>query len=226
MAQMPQAFGSRAAFRDDLKAVFVELVQEGEQQVEGGSWDGVPVLTRKTVDEAVAAVFNAPLPPYSDTRTEVATPGTILVSADCPKCHIASVIVLTVSSKLEVDDQGAELKLRAKAKARTHVCGQQSLPLDDLDGQESFELGEIVRPEDALLDEEQESPGTGEPMEGIEVPADGTEVTLTVEGSADLPNGATSDDPVCDWPGCIRHAFHRGKHTPPTVDGDSDVLPA
>lgn len=148
--QEPVEFSTRAVFRDDLERNLTTLLKDAERKVEGGSWDGVPVVTRKDLDEAIAAVFDAPLPPPSVIRVEVKTPATVVVSAECPKCHMSAVIPAVITAVLEVDDTGGELKLKAKSKKRTHVCGQATL--DDAaaaaDGQMGFELDDIVQPGD------------------------------------------------------------------------------
>lgn len=90
------------------------------------------VLTRKDVLEAVAAVFDQPLPPPPNDHAEVATikgKATVTVAAECPECGIAHPILLQIGPELLVDNDGKELRIKAKAKGRPHTCGQ--LPLEE-----------------------------------------------------------------------------------------------
>ena len=198
----PVEFSTRAAFRADLERNLRALTTDARKEVAGGEWDGVPVVTIKDLDEAFAAVFDAPLPPPSSLRAEVRTPASVVVSAECPKCHLSAVIPVTIGAVLVVDGDGAELKLKAKAKARTHVCGQ--LGLDDVAGEQgSFELDDIVgAARDAVADAEQADDEAGD------------EITAATE--------------ACPFPGCVRQVDHKGKHDvrPTEDDGEGALLPA
>jgi hypothetical protein len=130
---------TRAAFRDALIVKLRQRAKELAQPIEGGALDGIEVLSLGILESALQELAADPLPPASETRAEVRTPATLVVSAMCPKCDLPAGIVLAITSRLEVDDEGSELKLRAKAKARTHFCGQLSLleaPIAD--GQEEL----------------------------------------------------------------------------------------
>lgn len=120
---------TRAAYRDELRKALSDVAKGSLEKVEGGPWDGVPVLTEPKLDEAIAAVFDLPVPLPSENHAEVATPATITVAAICPRCDLPTTVLLSVHPQLVVDDDGAEIQIKTKAKPRTHVCGQQELPL-------------------------------------------------------------------------------------------------
>jgi hypothetical protein len=56
--------------------------------------------------------------------------------------------MLLVDPELRVDTSGAELRLKAKAKPRTHICGQLTIPPagPEVEGQESLSLEELIGP--------------------------------------------------------------------------------
>lgn len=123
----------RRAVLDDL----VERADEAATEMEGGPLDGIRVVSLGTLREQVAAALAVDLPPASDKYAEVVTPAMILVNALCPECGLPSGIAVKLTPQLVVDDDGAELKVKAKSKARLHVCGQLPLPVGDqetLDG--------------------------------------------------------------------------------------------
>lgn len=138
---MPEVAETRAtmirAYRDGLMSLVEDATQSpgevrdpdtGELEMNLGDWDGVPVVTRRRLDDAIRAIFGQPIPAPSETTVEVSTPATIYVSAVCPRCDIAQLISMTVHPELLIDDEGSELRVKAKAKGRSHVCGQ--LPLE------------------------------------------------------------------------------------------------
>lgn len=225
MTHMPPTITTRDGLREAIRFDLDEKLEAALQPVtldDGDVWNGIRVVTKKDLDEAIAAIFDEPLPPTSETVAEVSTPATIEVSAECPRCFIATTIEMSITPELRVNTDGSSIHLRGKAKAKTHVCGQLELPEAKrptvVDGQEGMDL------EDVVTDD----------LEGDQAIADitvaGEALIEAVDPSqtADLANGATSDEPVCDWPGCTRHAFHRGKHIPAPAadDGDTDLLPA
>lgn len=128
---------TRTAYRDELRKALVDVAKGSLQKVEGGSWDGVPVLTEPKLDEAIGAVFDLPVPTPSDRHAEVVTPATITVAAICPRCDLPTTILLTVQPELRVDDSGAEIHVKTKTKPRSHACGQQELPLGHSDDEKS-----------------------------------------------------------------------------------------
>lgn len=159
---MPDVAATRAAmlnaYRDGLRA----LIEDATEQVTSGPWEGVPVVTRKALDEAVSAIFGAPIPMPDETWAEVHTPATVVVSLICPECELPTPSLISIRSELLVSDDGKELRPKAKGKGKTHICGQLSLPAETAEGQTSFELADII----------------GEPAEepeGGEAPADEAE---------------------------------------------------
>lgn len=146
----------RVAAEDGVSLAQAEAeVDEEAQQAadELLEWSGVPVVTRKDLDEALRAVFGQPLPPASETEAEVRTPAYVLVSAVCPRCHIAQDISVEINPELLISNDGSELRLKAKAKGRTHLCGQLPLATNGHDAQ-------------VTLDEL--APVADEPGEGVE----------------------------------------------------------
>jgi hypothetical protein len=114
----------RRAALDDL----VARCTEAAVAIEGGPLDGIEVVSLGTLREQVAASLVDKLPAPSERYAEVRTPAHIIVSAVCPQCHIPQVIGVALAPQLVLDDDGAELKVKATTKGATHVCGQ--LPLD------------------------------------------------------------------------------------------------
>lgn len=90
------------------------------QDVEGGPWDGVRVVTAKDIAEAL----EEPLPPASLFAAEVRTPGWVTVAAVCPRCAIPTDVSVYITAQLISEVGADEIKLKAKSKARSHVCGQ------------------------------------------------------------------------------------------------------
>lgn len=124
---------TRTAYRDELRKAVAAAADERLEKVEGGPWDGVPVLTEPKLLEAINAVFDLPVPTPSDRHAEVVTPATITVAAVCPRCDLPTTILLAISPELRVDDSGAEIHVKTKTKPRSHICGQQELPLGHSD---------------------------------------------------------------------------------------------
>lgn len=127
---------------EDAAAVAVAVTGElSAAEVVSEAIGNVPVLTRRDVDEAIAAVWSQAIPMPEETSAEVHTPASIVVWAVCPRCSLAQPIVVTIKPELLVSDEGSELRVKAKAKGRTHICGQLPLPVV-ADGQESLGLDE------------------------------------------------------------------------------------
>jgi hypothetical protein len=144
MAIDERPFTTRARFRADLlDALEGEIAKVKQDVAAPGEWDGVPVVTAKDLADVFATIFGTELPPPDESSAEVRTPATVLVSAECPRCFIPQTIAMTVGPELRVNADGSELRLRAKAKAVSHVCGQLPLPVADVD-QGSFALEDIV----------------------------------------------------------------------------------
>lgn len=128
---------TRAAYRDELRRAFTETAKASLAKVEGGPWDGVPVLTEPVLDETIAAVFDLPVPTPSENHAEVVTPATITVAALCPRCDLPTTVLLSVHPQLVVDDDGAEIQIKTKTKARSHICNQQELPVGTSDDEKA-----------------------------------------------------------------------------------------
>jgi hypothetical protein len=142
---LPATAGSRAELLLAYREALTTLLTDATKDVPSGEWEGVPVVTAKDANEALDAVFAQRIPIPPETTAEVHTPATIYVSAICPKCSLPSTITLEVGARLMVENTvSGELQLKAKAKARTHVCGQLSLPDRSDENQQSFELTDIV----------------------------------------------------------------------------------
>lgn len=150
---------TRAAYRDELRKALSEVAKGSLEKVEGGPWDGVPVLTEPKLDEAIAAVFDLPVPIPSDQHAEIRTPATVVVAAICPRCDLPTTIIMYVHPQLVVDDDGAEIQVKTKTKARAHVCGQQELPLghsvDEKDALEQTSFADLLAGEDVPISAEE-----------------------------------------------------------------------
>ena len=157
----------------------------------------VQVLTRRALIDLVNDVFEVPLPPPSAHHAEVSTPATIIVAAECPKCGIAHPISVKITPELLVDPDGSELRIKAKAKGRTHVCGQLALPDEapEADGQQAFGLTDAPVPSGFV----------------VEIVADAAAPTdIVVEGNdtADCPTLGEHDGTIV----CHRPFDHEGDH--------------
>lgn len=118
------------------------------QRIEGGPWDGVPMVTEKDIDEA----FTEPLEPTSETAAEVRTPARVVVDAVCPRCSISTAIAMQIEPKVVQDPSGTEIQLVVRKKARGHQCFQEVLPVGEdaeAEGQGAFELSDIADDEPA-----------------------------------------------------------------------------
>lgn len=136
----------------------------------------VAVLTRRAFTDLVNDVFEVPLPPPSEHYAEVSTPAKVVVAAECPKCGIAHPIEVKMWPELLVDPDGSELRIKAKAKGRAHVCGQLPLP----DAPEEEEAQQTL-PLDGIL---------GGPVEGDDselLPGGPAMATVECDGSNHVP---------------------------------------
>jgi hypothetical protein len=141
---------TRVEVRTYVLEDLVARLEAAAVPMEGGPLDGIAVVSMGTLRQEVAAVYDEDLPSPSEHRAEVQTPAIIVVSAVCPECRLPSEIVVGLSPTLTVDNDGAELAVKAKSKARVHVCGQMPLPVGD---QQSFDLEDVVGevPSDEML---------------------------------------------------------------------------
>jgi hypothetical protein len=168
-------------------------------------WQNVPVVTVKDLEAAIHATFGEALPAPSERTAEVATPATIFVAAECPRCHLPGRIPLTVSVELHQDDSSETLHLKGKSKAAIHFCGQMALPerQDDADGQEELPFDEP----------EEEASGTA-PMEGDQkvVPFEKPAKAVKPTGRVDEEAGVVEVESACPMAGCNLPAEHPGQH--------------
>ena len=219
---------TRRTFRDDLLHSLGDRLTTAGETVESGPLEGVHIVTRAQWMDVIYEIGNVPLPPIDDHVAEVVTGATVLVWARCPRCHIAGAISLTIEPELRVDDASAELRLRAKAKPRTHVCGQLTIPaMVPAEGQESLNLDDLTGPHC----------GKAIPVEGSEV-ADSCFLPEGHEGDCErassaeiieepaLDPGLGDPETDCPWPGCERYGGHTGAHQTAADDRpDEDGAP-
>lgn len=185
---------SRAALRDSIRDDLSVALKAALQPVTPGM-DGAPAILEPDLVRIVDEIFAVPLPPPDEHHAEVSTIASVLVHAICPRCGISAKTTVDLSATLVVDSPyHAEIRVAAKSKARTHVCGQEELPEGDApvaDGQ--------VTVDDLLADQEE-----------TEAPAEGDGMTPDERLDRALDDQAA--DGHCPFPGCARAANHRGKH--------------
>jgi hypothetical protein len=127
--------------REALRDLIRDRLDEKLQDVEGGPWDGVRVITHKDLDAVFAELE---LPDVSDHSAEVATPARIVVAAYCPKCQLPTDAAVRLTTTLTVDATGSEVKVKSKTAAVPHACGQTVLSVAADGQQAAFEIGDIV----------------------------------------------------------------------------------
>jgi hypothetical protein len=190
-----QEWETRSQFRRDLLDRLDELLIAAEHTIEGGPEDGVKAVTHKAWIEILRASEFAPLPAIDRHYAEVVTGANVIVWATCPRCGIPGVINLQIDPELRVDTSSAELRLKAKAKPRTHTCGQLLLPARP-EGQGSFELEDIVGDASSVDlgegagDEDQDDDGADDASDDDLLPGE-----LRCEGSVHIPNCSCFDGP-------------------------------
>lgn len=122
-----EVISSRRQLMNLTRDALEELVEEKRQEVKGGEWDGVPVITIPAWQEILEAVFTPKLPPPDVNAAEVETPAYVAVTTHCPSCGQSQLIAANLRAELVTDDDGSELKVKMKAKGVAHVCGQLSI---------------------------------------------------------------------------------------------------
>lgn len=139
---MATQLGDTLTTRDALRrAILDDIVGRAEVEattIEGGPLDGVKVVSMGKLRDVVVQHLRVDLPPPTDKFAEVVTPAKVSVSAICPDCRLPMAIIVNLTPQLTVTNDGAELAVKSKTKARVHVCGQADLGLE-ADGQ--TELG-------------------------------------------------------------------------------------
>ena len=117
----------RRAVLDDI----IARCELAAQPIEGGPLDGISVVSMGVLRDQVTGSLMVKLETPSERHAEVRTPAVITTSAICPECGLPVEIIVNLSPALTVDNDGAELSVKAKSKSRVHVHGQMSLPIED-----------------------------------------------------------------------------------------------
>ena len=128
----------RRAALDDI----VARCELAATSIEGGELDGIKVVSIGTLRDQVSGSLMVKLAPPPDRFAEVSTPATITVSAICPECDLPVTLTVKLTPLLTVDDDGAEISVKAKASKMAHQHGQLSLP-ETADG-EQVGMDELV----------------------------------------------------------------------------------
>lgn len=217
----------RGALRDHLRELVDASVQRididapldpeapGELDANGQPaklWQNVPVVTVRDLETAIQAVFGATLPAPSEKTAEVATPATVFVAAECPRCHIAGRIPLAVTVELHQDSDGETLHLKPKSKEALHTCGQLPLPQGEDEAEQlPWDVEDITGP----------APSAREVLELVravidEVPLDWQPSFNTIEGWDDLTRRE-----VAAWATAMARSLELGD----TDNNDVDVPP-
>ena len=118
--------------------------------IDSGPLEGIRVISEDDIREAL----EEPLPMLAIHGAQVQTPAKVTVNALCPRCYLPGTVTLDVGSELRVSDVGATLRPKVKATKVTHLCGQLPIPGLGIEGQQDFDLGDIVGERD---DEDQGS---------------------------------------------------------------------
>lgn len=208
---------SRRALRDAYLDAVGREIDARRFDISGGELDGVPVVTVKDLEEALSAVFAGPPPGSPDGFAEVATPANVLVHAECPRCGIPAEINVVIGAVLTVEVGDAELGVKAKSKARTHVCGQ--LPL---------EAGPAIEGEQTTIDFDAIIGPTREELVVDRDPAEPTDLAESDDDAcaaeAEVPNlyeGATEPTVLLS---CDRSVDHEGDHySGSDVEGETPI---
>ena len=195
--------------------------------IEGGALDGIQVVSKGEVDQAIANVKAQPLPPIDSGTAEVKTPADVYVDAICPECELPTRLLIQLSAVLETTrEAGSSIKLKAKVKARGHVHHQLALDEGEETDQQDFGLEDIVRPEDALSDDDVLPDTIPLPAEGVvDLPTEPDASDQDAEAAAvhqlhAVPapeplstEAATCNVDVAGQPCCLKPG-HEGDHDP------------
>lgn len=155
---------TRAELRTYLLAMVETGIDQRAQTIEGGPLDGIRVVSLGHVSEAIEAVARFPLAPPDAHTAELTTPFEVVTHARCPRCGVAAPMYLRVNDELRLNEDGQTLRLTAKSKPISHVCGQLPITFEQAAGQEeAFDITDIVGPVD-------EKPDSPEGDEGDEPP--------------------------------------------------------
>lgn len=106
-------------------------------------------ISRGSFTEALERVKRSDLPPIDTGSAEVRTPAEVFVDAICPECNLPTRILVALTTVLETTrEAGSTIKLKAKAKGRTHVHNQLALEVDDGQAELGLDQGEDLDPDD------------------------------------------------------------------------------
>lgn len=142
MAISDRQVETRESLRRAVLGDLVDRCVAAAVPIEGGALDGIEVVSLGTLRGLIDNALEDDLPPPSERRAEVSTPAIVLVSAICPECRLPVEIIVGLTPQLTVDNDGAEIAVKAKSKARSHVCGQLALAL--VGDQADFGLEDVV----------------------------------------------------------------------------------
>jgi len=117
--------------REQDRLLVAERLKAEAKEVVGGVWDGRVVIPYERLLDALDAPMEAASEYASELRIDRESGGRIVIWADCPNCGITQPLSAELHPQLVVGGGYAELKVKAKSKARTHTCGQEPLPLSD-----------------------------------------------------------------------------------------------
>lgn len=234
----PSVAETRRALVTHIRDRLADELNEVRQKVPSGEWEGVPVVTDVDLIGTLDKVFAEPLPRSSEHHAEVETRGEVIVTAVCPLCFKTGEILLTVDVELHASGTSRSLHLKAASKARAHICGQESLPLADIED-EGGPTSPIADGQVGL----DELVGERCPNPGCILPADheGDHIRSAADQEAD-PDGPTEAE-VEDIEGLPQEPHpedvgtgddeppakpKRGRREPivdPSAEGDDDLLP-
>jgi hypothetical protein len=187
---------TRENFRADLLSRIREVAHGKAVPIEGGALDGIEVVSIGVLDEVLTPFGHEPIPPSSERVAEVGTPAHLIVAAYCPRCGLPGEIAMEVSSELRVNSEHSELRLKAKAGARPHLCGQLAWTRDVTPEGQSTVADAIAAAEDII-----------------------NEADAGIVTEAEAQALADNSEP-CPFPACRLSAEHEGDH-----DIDEELLP-
>lgn len=114
------------------RVTLAEAVKASVRTVVGGTMDGVEVVDLATILDIFTTTPRLPASAYAaELSTDKETEGRVLVWVFCPRCSIGQPISAFVGGRLTTQGDVNELKPVFRVKARTHVCGQTALPLEE-----------------------------------------------------------------------------------------------
>jgi hypothetical protein len=117
------------AARERDRLALSRALLECAQVIADGSKDGLRAVS---LDDLRAAL-ETPLEAYrgygAEVRADNEADGRIIAWVGCPDCGVMQPVVVTMRVRLTCERDGREIKPTFKCKGRTHVCGQETLPI-------------------------------------------------------------------------------------------------